>query len=63
MPIETAPETIGDYIVWFPAEDGYLAKASAARWNGYHWTDSGYRTDEGHEPTHWQPLPAPPVTP
>lgn len=61
-PIETAPKDGADVLVF--AHDNY----SVAHWNGGEWRDIGdmgwggmYGDD--NEPTHWMPLPAPPMPP
>jgi hypothetical protein len=60
-PISEAPREVDHYLAFFPASDdlGYMAQVTRVWWDGSGW-DDGYMTDDGHEPTHWMPLPPPP---
>ena len=62
QPIETAlQDTL--ILVWMPSwfddEDGRIVVALAS---GPYWTD-GEGNMPQEDPTHWQPLPAPPASP
>lgn len=70
QPIETAPKD-GTYVdIWVPDFGGY--RVTNAHWAIHHWLNGrpqskpawGPETSDGPPPvpTHWQPLPEPPVT-
>lgn len=67
-PIETAPKDGAIFLVWFPEqrEIGYgnFVPADYAYPDAYYyfWFDVSEAEMEV-SPTHWQPLPKPPVTP
>lgn len=54
QPIETAPRD-GTIILSFDTSAGIPIDLA-------HWLNGTWR-DDGGEPTHWMPLPSPPVTP
>lgn len=68
MPIETAPKDGQLIVVWAiePGDYGYTPDTTVvtvARWGygGWRPTRGGGRYDNGIQPTHWLPLPAPPT--
>ncbi|MDB5656127.1 MAG: hypothetical protein JWQ94_3740 [Tardiphaga sp.] len=59
QPIETAPKDGSTVLVWRPSEgEHYLAHVGVDFWSDKSW----YRSRRSQQPTHWQPLPAPPIT-
>jgi len=60
QPIETAPRDGSDIIVYRPKFDGdYIPIVGVDYWfKGYTWG----RSRRDCQPTHWMPLPKPPVT-
>lgn len=64
QPIETAPKDGGDILVFFPEDEGVLRVS----YGYYGWKinpDGGTEFDYEitGNPTHWMPLPNPPVSP
>jgi len=65
QPIETAPKDGTVILAWIPAHEGDKPEVAPVRWQSHvtgRWVhDASDWTLEAPMPTHWQPLPAPPV--
>jgi len=71
QPIETAPKNATQVLIYSPERCANCTPNSAgmhaAHWEGGHWitgrlVKGGVTLEPNHEPTHWMPLPSPPVT-
>ena len=58
LPIETAPMDGTDILGWFPGARCPHGMSFDRRWKAWHSIPGRYTC----RPTHWQPLPKPPVS-
>jgi hypothetical protein len=66
QPIETAPRDGTTILAYFPLLTGYIARQDVApvhwtEWGGGVWENSSSGGKPSSSPTHWRPLPEPPI--
>lgn len=63
QPIETAPKDGSKLLGWEPPDSIYTSPVlyAVCWWSGNGWVRDGDDFDLVVEPTHWMPLPEPPV--